>query len=65
MLHQLAIYESKQIIESGMNTAKIALANAKCKVPFGEDTMNAMIVDASAALILDFQCASQFRHAVS
>ena len=41
-----------------MNTAIVTLADTKHKIPLGEDTMDASIVDASAALTLGFQCDS-------
>ncbi len=52
MFHHFALCESKQIIEGGMVAAVVALAEAKHKVPLCKNTMDAMIVDASAALIL-------------
>jgi hypothetical protein len=65
MLYHFALCESKEVIEGGMVTVVVALANAKHKVSLGENTMDAVIVDAPAALILGFQCGSENRHAIS
>ena len=50
MFHYFALFESKQIIKSRMVAANSAFADAEHKTPFGENPMNALIVDVSATL---------------
>jgi len=59
MLHQFAVGDSKEIIEGGMNPAEVALADTQHEIALGQNTMEPLIVDASAALVRRLQCDSQ------
>ena len=48
-----------------MDATFVALADAKYEAPLGKNTMDAMIVDAAAALFLDLQRGEENGHAVS
>ena len=48
-----------------MDAAEVALADAKDEVSLGENTMDAMVVDESAALVLGFQRGAENGQAIS
>ena len=55
MFNQLSICDAKQVIEGGMVSPTVTLADAKYEVTLSKNTMDALIVDAPATRILDFQ----------
>ena len=57
MLYQSTFSDSKEVVEGGMITAKVALADAKHEISFGQNTMDSMIVYEPVAIVGIFQCA--------
>ena len=58
MLYQSTFSDSKEVVEGGMITAKVALADAKHEISFGQNTMDSMIIDAPDAYVRSFESRS-------